>query len=200
MGENLKRQELIDAALLHYSLHGYQGATMRKIADEVGIKPASIYFFYENKEALFIAAFKQLLDNHFSIMKKILHEHQDAPVDKIFSAMFQGIVSHHTGDLQSTTAYVSLVTSPIPEIKVDLQKHMRKFANWLVESLGAALRKTYPLIPENVVDRVIKQFVLLGNGVFWGIFLYEGEDFEEQVALANQMTQSLFDQIKLQYK
>lgn len=173
---------------------------MRKIADEVGIKPASIYFFYENKEALFIAAFKQLLDNHFSIMKKILHEQQDAPVDKIFSAMFQGIVSHHTGDLQSTTAYVSLVTSPIPEIKVDLQKHMRKFANWLVESLEAALRRTYPLITENEVDRIIKQFVLLGNGVFWGIFLYEGEDFEEQVALANQMTQSLFDQIKLQYK
>ncbi|MDO7486917.1 TetR/AcrR family transcriptional regulator [Peribacillus frigoritolerans] len=55
----MKRQELIDAALLHYSLHGYQGATMKKIADEVGIKPASIYFFIKTK--------RNYLSLHFNI-------------------------------------------------------------------------------------------------------------------------------------
>jgi AcrR family transcriptional regulator len=173
---------------------------MRKIATEVGIKPASIYFFYENKEALFIAAFKQLLDNHFTVMKEILHSNKDAPVDKIFASMLHGIVSHHTGDPQATTAYISLVTSPIPEIKKDLQKHMLHYADWLVGSLETALRKSFPLIPTYEVDRVIKQFVLLGNGVFWGINLYEGEDFQEQVVLAERMIQSIFDKLTLEYK
>ncbi|WP_172370404.1 TetR/AcrR family transcriptional regulator [Sporosarcina jiandibaonis] len=195
----MKRQELIDAALLHYSLHGYQGATMRKIASEVGIKPASIYFFYENKEALFIAAFEQLLLNHFDEMNRILLENEDATVDKIFSAMLKGIVSHHTGDLQATTAYISLVTSPIPEIKADLQKHMLKYTDWLVDSLEALLKRDFPLIPSEEVNRVIKQFVLIGNGVFWGINLYKGKDFEEQVALADQMIQSIFDVLKSEY-
>lgn len=195
----MKRQELIDAALLHYSLHGYQGATMRKIATEVGIKPASIYFFYENKEALFIAAFEQLLNNHFTAMKQILHENKDASVEKIFSAMLKGIVSHHTGDLQATTAYISLVTSPIPEIKADLQKHMLKYTDWLVVSLESVLKRDFPLIPASEVNRVFKQFVLLGNGVFWGINLYKGEDFEEQVALADKMIHSIFDALNSEY-
>lgn len=173
---------------------------MRKIAAEVGIKPASIYFFYENKEALFIAAFKQLLDNHFTVMKEILQSNKDASVNKIFVSMLHGIVAHHTGNLQETTAYISLVTSPIPEIKKDLKKHMLHYANWLVDSLGNALRKSFPLIPSNEVDRVIKQFVLLGNGVFWGINLYEGEDFEEQVVLAEQMIQSIFEKLTFEYK
>lgn len=173
---------------------------MRKIANEVGIKPASIYFFYENKEALFIAAFKQLLMNHFNMMKQVLGENKNGPVDKIFTSMLQGIVSHHTGDLQATTAYISLVTSPIPEIKKDLQKHMLGYAEWLTDSLETALRKSFPSIPPTEVNRVIKQFILLGNGIFWGINLYEGEDYEEQVILAEQIIQSIFDELTVKYK
>ncbi|QGS69444.1 TetR family transcriptional regulator [Oceanobacillus sp. 143] len=45
------QKELIDAALHQYALHGYHGATMRKIATEVGIKPASIYFFIKIKKS-----------------------------------------------------------------------------------------------------------------------------------------------------
>ncbi|MFK4997063.1 TetR/AcrR family transcriptional regulator [Bacillus sp. N9] len=38
------REKLINAAIKQYALHGYHGATVKKIADEVGIKPPSIYF------------------------------------------------------------------------------------------------------------------------------------------------------------
>ena len=196
----MKQQKLIDAALLHYSLHGYQGATMRKIAQEVGIKPASIYFFYENKEALFSAAFKQLLMNHFNMMKTTLEKNKDEPVDKIFTSMLQGIVSHHTGDFQATTAYISLVTSPIPEIKMDLQKHMLHYAEWLEKSLKIALKNSFPSIPTHEVNRVIKQFILLGNGIFWGINLYNDKDLTEQVTLAEQMIHSTFNELTLKYQ
>lgn len=193
------QKKLIDAALHQYALHGYHGATMRKIAAEVGIKPASIYFFYENKEELFIAAFKQLLDNHFSKMESILKENKDKPVEQIFSAMFQGIVSHHKGDIQGTNAYISLVTSPIPEITKYLYNHMLRYNDWLVDSLESILKSSYPMLLQHEIDRVIKQFVLIGNGIFWGIKLYHDEDFEEQVVLANQIIHSLFDEISYKY-
>ncbi|EQB34651.1 MULTISPECIES: TetR/AcrR family transcriptional regulator [Virgibacillus] len=192
-------KKLIDAALRQYALHGYHGATMRKIASEVGIKPASIYFFYENKETLFIAAFHQLLENHFNEMQRIRHRYQDKSVEQIFSAMLHGIVAHHKGDEQGTTAYISLVTSPITEIKKDLHDHMQRYNDWLVESLENALKSSYPLMSSKEVDRVIKQFVLIGNGVFWGIKLYEGEGFEEQVRLADQMLHTLFAELKETY-
>ncbi|WBL15582.1 TetR/AcrR family transcriptional regulator [Sutcliffiella sp. NC1] len=186
------RRKLIEAALHQYSLHGYHGATMRKIADEVGIKPASIYFFFENKEELFIAAFEQLLEAHFQAMQTVLAENEDHPVEEIFSKMLHGIASHHTGDMQGTIAFISLVTSPIPEIDSYLKKYMLKFNNWLVDSLQTLIKQDYPTISDQEVDRIIKQYVLIGNGVFWGINLYEGESFKEQVELADSLIQSLF--------
>ncbi|MFD6211184.1 TetR/AcrR family transcriptional regulator [Peribacillus sp. NPDC060253] len=195
----MKRQELIDAALLHYSLHGYQGATMKKIADEVGIKPASIYFFYKNKEELFIAAFQQLLDNHLAEMKRILAETSSRSVNQIFSEMLHGIVKYHKDDERGTMAYISLVTSPIPEIKLYLQKYMLHFNDWMVSSLEDLLRQSYPSLSTDEVDQIIKQFILLGNGVFWGINLYEGQGFMEQVQIADRFISSMFSDIERKY-
>ena len=192
-------KKLISAALKNYALYGYHGATMKKIADEVGIKPASIYFFYKNKEELFIAAFQQLLDRHFQKMESIFHENQDKPVKQIFPEMIDGIVSHHTGDMQGTDAYISLVTSPIDEISQYLHQHMQRYNNWLVDTLQSSLRKSYPQITDAEMNRIIKQFVLIGNGVFWGIKLYKGKDFEEQVVLAIQILESLFDELNEKY-
>lgn len=195
----MTREEILKAALLLYSKHGYQGATMRKVADEVGIKPASIYFFYENKEALFIEMFQQILNNHHEAMRRVLEKHQEEPVERIFSAMLQGIVDHHTSDYIETSSYISLVTAPIPEIKTHLQQYMLEFNDWLIGSLENALHRDYPSIDSNDVDRLIKQFVLLGNGLFWGINLYDSSYLEGQVKLAIQMTDTLFDQLSKTY-
>ncbi|MEC5423150.1 TetR/AcrR family transcriptional regulator [Virgibacillus sp. C22-A2] len=193
------KEKLIDAALNQYSLHGYHGATMRKIAAEVDIKPASIYFFYENKEELFIAAFKQLLNNHFKAIEQVLINSKNSPVTEIFTALLHGIVAHHKGDEQSTTAYISLVTSPIPGISKHLNSYMLYINDYLVESLGSVLKKSYPLMSTHEVDRVIKQWVFIGNGVFWGIKLYEGDAFNEQVDLAEKMIQTLFLELEKKY-
>lgn len=192
-------KKLIDAALQMYALHGYHGATMRKIAKEVGIKPASIYFFYKNKEDLFTVAFKQFLDNHFNKMKSILDEKREKPVQEIFSAMFEGIAAHHKGDMQGTDAYISLVASPIPNISQFLYDHMQRYNEWLVESLESILITNYPQMPANEINRIIKQFVLIGNGVFWGIKLYNDTDFEEQIMLAGQLMHSLLDELNQKY-
>lgn len=195
----MTREEILKAALLLYSKHGYQGATMKKIADEVGIKPASIYFFYENKEALFIEMFQQILSNHHEAMRQALENHQEEPVDKVFAAMLQGIVDHHTTDFIETSSYISLVTAPIPEIKAHLQQYMLEFNEWLIFTLESALRRDYPSIDSTDVDRLIKQLVLLGNGLFWGINLYDRAYLDEQVKLAVQMIDSLFDQLSKTY-
>ncbi|MBM7587190.1 AcrR family transcriptional regulator [Bacillus pakistanensis] len=195
----MKRKELIDAALLHYSLHGYQGATMKKIATEVGIKPASIYFFYKNKEELYIAAFQQLLDNHLAEMKRIFKETSAQSGDQIFSELLHGIVRYHKDDKQGTMAYISLVTSPIPEISQYLQKHMLHVNDWLASSLEDLLRQRYSCISAEDVDQVTKQFVLLANGVFWGMNLYDGQVFEEQVQMADQFISSMFKDVERKY-
>ena len=196
----MKKQELIDAALHQYSLHGYQGATMKKIADDVGIKPASIYFFYENKEKLFIAAFQQLLENHQKEMEQVFNQSQDQEIDQIFISMLHGIVAYHKSDVRGTMAYISLLTAPIPEIKKFIQTHMLHFNDWLSQSFEALIKSSYPTITEEEVNLVIKQYVLLANGVFWSINLYEGKIFEEQVKVAENFILSIFNDLNNRHK
>ena len=196
----MTKQELIDAALLHYSLHGYQGATMKKIADEVGIKPASIYFFYENKEKLFIAAFQELLDKHQKEMERVFKQSQNKEIEQIFVSIIHGIVAYHKGDERGTMAYISLLTSPITEMKKFLQAHMLQFNDWLTQSFEVVINSNYPEITEEEVDFVIKQFVFLTNGVFWSINLYDGEVFEEQVRVAENFIYYVFKDLNNKYK
>lgn len=125
-GENMNREKLIDVALSHYAKRGYHGATMRSIANEVGIKPASIYFFYQNKETLFIAAFKKVLTNHLEMMHETLENNKEQTMDQIFSAILHSIVQHHQSNMSETISYISLVISPITEITTHLQEHMKK--------------------------------------------------------------------------
>lgn len=196
----MTKQELINATLHQYSLHGYHGATMKKIANDVGIKPASIYFFYENKEKLFIAAFQQLLDNHQKEMERLFNQSQNKEIEQIFISMIQGIVAYHKDDERETMAYISLLTSPIPEIKKFLQNHMLYFNDWLTQSFKIHLKSRYSAIPEKEIDFVIKQFVLLANGVFWSINLYRGKVFEEQVKVAEHFIHTIFKDLNNKYK
>lgn len=45
-----RRQEVMDAAAAAFARHGYHGASTRAIADELGIKVASLYFHIASKE------------------------------------------------------------------------------------------------------------------------------------------------------
>ncbi|MDM5281249.1 TetR/AcrR family transcriptional regulator [Paenibacillus silvae] len=51
-----------DAALFHFARDGYEGASLRAIADEVGIKKPSIYAHFSGKEDLFMRTLEYAFD------------------------------------------------------------------------------------------------------------------------------------------
>ena len=52
-----QRQRVLDAAVALFAEHGYEATGMRAIADAVGIRPASIYYYFPSKEAILEALF-----------------------------------------------------------------------------------------------------------------------------------------------
>jgi len=48
-----RRGEILDAALCAFALRGYEGGTMREIAQRVGVTEPALYRHYAGKEALF---------------------------------------------------------------------------------------------------------------------------------------------------
>lgn len=189
----MTQELLLQAALQLYAKHGYQGASMRKIAEEVGIKPASIYFFFKNKEELFREVFKRALARHNEAMRKTLQRHADEPVEKIFAAMLRTTVDHHAGDRDEMATYISLVISPpTPDFQKQLDDYFSSFSIWLADALNDALRRDFPDITESEATSVIGQYVLLANGIFWSINIFSPNELAFQLRMAEQMLQASF--------
>ncbi len=57
------KSEILSAALNLFARNGYEKTTMRSIAEKVGIKSASIYYFYDSKEDLLNTIFAEFESN-----------------------------------------------------------------------------------------------------------------------------------------
>ncbi len=80
MGQGLiTRERIFQAALKTFALHGFEGARMDKIAAEVGINKASLYFHFKNKEEIFWELFKDIVQKYRDKMKTIVIGFQNIP-------------------------------------------------------------------------------------------------------------------------
>jgi AcrR family transcriptional regulator len=55
-GDSGTRDAILDAARARFAAHGYDGATIRRIAADAGVDPALVHHFFGTKERLFAAA------------------------------------------------------------------------------------------------------------------------------------------------
>ncbi|MDY0406565.1 TetR/AcrR family transcriptional regulator [Virgibacillus sp. 179-BFC.A HS] len=165
----MTKDKLIQAAIANFAEFGYQGATMSKIAKEVGIKPASIYYFFDNKEALFKEAVKVILAHHFSSMKKTYHLQKEENLHTLFSELLRSILVHHTTFQNETKAYVTMVNSPISNIKREITAYLQRYNQWLVGQLMHTISAKHPELKEEKISSLIDYFIFIGNGLFWGL-------------------------------
>lgn len=58
----MKAELILQTAVSHFAKEGFEGASLSKIAEEVGIKKPSIYAHYKSKDDLFLSALQYSLD------------------------------------------------------------------------------------------------------------------------------------------
>lgn len=62
-GRRVRADDMLTSALRLFASVGYANATVKSIASAAGINPALLYYYYENKEALFIAALRHAINS-----------------------------------------------------------------------------------------------------------------------------------------
>lgn len=58
------RERVLNVAEILFRQRGYNVVTMRDIAEEVGIRQASLYYHFSSKEQLFITVIEQVFERH----------------------------------------------------------------------------------------------------------------------------------------
>lgn len=72
------RQKIIDAAKKRFGTSGYESVSMADLAADVGITKASLYHFFENKDAIYTAVVEYMLEHvgeHFAISARDPEHH-----------------------------------------------------------------------------------------------------------------------------
>ena len=58
------KQEILNAALELFSVHGYEATSISQLAEAVGIRKASLYSHFENKQAILDALMQTVLEQY----------------------------------------------------------------------------------------------------------------------------------------
>ena len=78
----VRRQEIINAAIDVFFEYGYHKASMRDIAQRIGVTQASLYYHFRNKEELLYTIVNQASNYLLFTLKSILKQKKD-PIEKL---------------------------------------------------------------------------------------------------------------------
>jgi AcrR family transcriptional regulator len=62
----MKSKEIKEAALKYFTIHGYEGASLSLIAEEVGMRKQSIYAHFKSKDDLFLQVLRDAKETELS--------------------------------------------------------------------------------------------------------------------------------------
>jgi AcrR family transcriptional regulator len=76
---HLRRGEILDAAQRIFLAEGYQGATIRKIADEVGVSSTALYMHFKDKDEILL----EISDGAINRLLEMNSEISARPIDPV---------------------------------------------------------------------------------------------------------------------
>lgn len=128
------RKRILDTALKYIQSKSYNSFSFGDIAKEVGIKKASIYYHFESKEILGIAAIKNYKEKIFYLTKKLDKSTED-PWEKL---------EHYFGFFKSglKNEYVcpaAVLSAEINSIPKEMENELRTLFDYYMEWLAKIL-------------------------------------------------------------
>ena len=76
---HLRRAEILQAAERIFVLEGYEGATIRKIADEVGVSSTALYMHFRDKDQILLEICTEVMERLLSLNSEI----SARPIDSV---------------------------------------------------------------------------------------------------------------------
>lgn len=151
------RERLIESARAEFTEKGYTKASLRKICADAGVTTGALYFFFKDKEDLFVAIveqpfdeLKKILIGHFATEKEIplseMYEHINGGHDELSAALIHQLYANYE-------AFMLLLT----------KSQGTRFEN-AVDEMVDMTDRTYRAMAENIArqlpDKQINSYML----------------------------------------
>ncbi len=96
MGQGaVTKDKILKAALKIFSQYGFEGARMEKIAAEVGINKASLYFHFKSKEIIFRELFQDIIGKYQTKLQSIIEQSKGFSSKERLIRIYQDYLKYH---------------------------------------------------------------------------------------------------------
>lgn len=117
------QNQLLNAALQIFAAQGYSATTLDKVAEQVGLSKGAVYWYFDNKLALFLAVVQREFSLFTTFLTSIVARAEVNPLERVKLLMVEAI--HYYSDHPEFGAIVDVLSSPeAPEIADTLQALM----------------------------------------------------------------------------
>ncbi|MEY9867943.1 AcrR family transcriptional regulator [Peribacillus sp. B2I2] len=167
----MKSNEIKEAALKYFTIHGYEGASLSLIAEEVGMKKQSIYAHFKGKDDLFLNVLRDAKETELSSKLQYFSKVDSKNPEKDLYGFLQLIIDlfqkneHLKFWLRMSFFPPAHLEKAIVEEVMDIEEKVqaileRKFQDWINAKLlvgDAAITPTYAFL--GVVDSIMLELV-----------------------------------------
>jgi TetR/AcrR family transcriptional regulator, transcriptional repressor for nem operon len=157
-GSNSK-EKILAAATKIAQAHGYGGLNYRDLADEVGIKAASIYHHFESKADLGAAVARRYWEDTAAALDALLAKTED-PLRCLHQYPQTFRRALETGNRMCLCSFMGAETDDLPEVVV---KEVRAFADVNVAWLSKVLRAAAVVGPRESKPRASAIFAAIAG-------------------------------------
>ena len=91
-------EAVLDAVVRVLKREGLRAVTTNRIAEAAGVSIGSVYQYFPDKQAIFVALHQRHIDQIDRMVQSKLVEHSVSPLDELIQAMIEGMIDAHTSD------------------------------------------------------------------------------------------------------
>jgi AcrR family transcriptional regulator len=167
----LKSNEIKEAALKYFTIHGYEGASLSQIAEEVGMKKQSIYAHFKGKDDLFLQVLRDAKETELSSKHQYFNKVDSKNPEKDLYGFLQLVIDlfqkneHIKFWLRMSFFPPAHLEKEIGHEVIDIEEKVQailecKFHDWINAKLiveDEAITPTYAFL--GVVDSILLELV-----------------------------------------
>src|SRR5215210_3742751 len=147
-----RRREIIEIAIEHFALHGYNGTSTDQVAREAGISQPYLFRLFRTKRELFLACHEVM---HGRIAETFARAARDLPPEERMPAMgkaYMGLLEDRTSLLFQMQSYAA---SGDPEIQARVRERFADLVRRVAEATGAEPAQLWAFFSDGMLLNVI---------------------------------------------
>jgi TetR/AcrR family transcriptional regulator, cholesterol catabolism regulator len=153
------RRRILDVSAGEFAIHGYGGASLRRIAGAAGLQVGSLYFHFRTKDELVAATLEDGIESARAALLAATGSIPDtaSPEDRIRAAIRGHLDALHASDDRAASVVRMVETLP-PELRAAHAGHERRFARVWQDVLARGQREG--VVRTDIDLRILRNLVI----------------------------------------